>query len=225
MNVLIACEESQVVCTAFRERGHRAFSCDLQECSGGHPEWHIQGDCLPLINGDCQFKTMDGTEHEQRGNWDLLIAHPPCTFLSVAGNRWLDVQKYGEKAIRRIEERKSAADFFMKFINADCAKIAVENPRGYMNTHYKKPTQTVYPYLFGESNNKPICLWLKGLPALLPTNKVPKGKTHRFPNGKTNSIWWAGKSAKERSRSFKGIGEAMAEQWGGFQDVQLSLYD
>ena len=106
MNVLIACEESQTVCKAFRERGHRAFSCDIQECSGGHPEWHIQGDCLPLIDGNCGFKTVDGTEHEQVGKWDILIAHPPCTYLTVSGNAWFNIERYGDKAREREREQK-----------------------------------------------------------------------------------------------------------------------
>jgi len=106
MNVLIACEESQEVCKAFRARGHRAFSCDIQECSGGHPEWHIQGDVLPLINGDCTFTTMDGKEHKQLGEWNILIAHPPCTYLTVSGNRWFNVERYGNKAIERERERR-----------------------------------------------------------------------------------------------------------------------
>ena len=112
MNVLIACEESQEVCKAFRARGHRAFSCDIQECSGGHPEWHIRGDVLPLINGDCTFITMDGKEHKQCEEWDILIAHPPCTYLTVSGNRWFDVEKYGNKAIEREREREGISVFY-----------------------------------------------------------------------------------------------------------------
>jgi hypothetical protein len=107
LNVLIACEESQTVCKAFRERGNRAFSCDIQECSGGHPEWHIQGDCLPIIDGNCRFKTADGTEHEQKGEWDILIAHPPCTYLTVSGNAWFNIERYGDKAIEREREKKA----------------------------------------------------------------------------------------------------------------------
>lgn len=108
MNVLVACEESQAVTIEFRKLGHRAFSCDIQECSGGHPEWHIMGDALKLINGKTSFKTMDGVEHSILSSWDLLIAHPPCTYLTVTGNRWFNVEKYGEKAVMRERERSSS---------------------------------------------------------------------------------------------------------------------
>lgn len=221
MKVLVACEESQAVCIAFRGRGHEAYSCDLIECSGGHPEWHIKGDALKLIDypwlrGFKVFKTMDGVQHVLTENWDLIIAHPPCTYLSVAGNRYLNVERYGQKAIDRAKNRELAAEFFLKFINADCERIAVENPVGYMNAHFRKPDQITYPWNFGTSNNKPICLWLKGLPPLKPTEIVPRGEVHRFPNGKTNSVWWAGKSAKERSKTFQGIARAMAEQWSAY---------
>ena len=109
LNVLVACEESQAVCKEFRRLGHRAFSCDIQESSGGHPEWHIKGDCLPIINGNTQFTTEDGNQHEICGKWDLLIAHPPCTYLTVSGNAWFNVEKYGEKAVQRERERTGGA--------------------------------------------------------------------------------------------------------------------
>ena len=214
MNVLIACEESQRVCTAFRERGHRAFSCDIQPCSGGHPEWHILGDVLPILDGDCDFITEAGGRHSQNGRWDLIIAHPPCTYLSVAGNRWFDFNKYGLKAAERYVNRMEAVEFFMKFVRADCKKIAIENPIGYMNTHYRKPDCIVYPWMFGESNNKNVCLWLKNLPALVSTKIVERAPVHRYPCGSTNSIGWGEKSAKDRAKTFPGIARAMAEQWG-----------
>ena len=153
--------------------------------------------------------------HTQDGTWDLIIAHPPCTYLSVAGNRWLDVEKFGDAAIERYKKREEAARFFLHFVKADCERVAIENPVGYMNTHFRKPDQITHPFDFGESNNKPICLWLKNLPKLIPTNVVERGAVPRFPNGKTNSVWWAGKTAKERSKTFPGIAKAMAEQWGG----------
>lgn len=134
MNVLIACEESQRVCVEFRAKGHNAFSCDLQECSGGHPEWHINSDCLKIINGYCEFWTQDGKYHYFPYKWDLIIAHPPCTYLTCSGNRWFNVEKYGEKALARLGARKEAIDFFMAFVNADCDKIAIENPIGIMST-------------------------------------------------------------------------------------------
>lgn len=226
MKVLVACEESQRVCSAFRERGHEAYSCDLIEPSGGHPEWHILGDCLPLLNGNCTFTTMIGQTVTIDGKWDLIIAHPPCTYLTVAGNRWFNVERYGEKAIKRLHDREQAAAFFMRFIDADCDCVAVENPIGYMSTAYKKPTQIVQPYYFGDKARKPICLWLKGLTCLAPTNMVdpgeilPKGFSvgasanyARDENGKIIS-WNDPRTAKIRSKTFPGIAAAMAEQWG-----------
>ena len=145
MNVSIACEESQEVCKAFREKGHNAFSCDIQECSGGHPEWHIMDDVQWLLDGYCSFRTCDGTDYFIESRWDMIIAHPPCTYLTVTGNRWFDVQKYGEKAIKRKEQREEAVEFFMKFVNADCEKIAIENLIGYISTIYRKPDQIIHP--------------------------------------------------------------------------------
>lgn len=144
MNVLIACEESQAVCTAFREKGHRAFSCDILPCSGGHPEWHIQADVLAILNGNCQFDTMGGQKHKVDGQWDLIIAHPPCTYLSNVCTRGFSLRAMAlEKVIERWKLRALAAVFFMYFILADCKRIAVENPIGFMNTAYRKPNQIV----------------------------------------------------------------------------------
>lgn len=224
MIILAACEESQQVCKAFREKGHTAFSCDLQPCSGGHPEWHIQGDVVPLLNGYCSFTTMDGVRHSLPGKWDMIIASPPCTYLTITGNRWLNVERYGETAIKRQQDRKDAADFFMKMINADCERISVENPIGCMNTMYQKPTQIVEPYMFGVPRHKKTCLWLKGLKPLEPTNIVPvdesdyyscvaangkiKHDTHSRSKGKKDE--WG----KIRSVTPDGLAEAMADQWG-----------
>lgn len=151
MKVLVACEESQEVCKAFRARGHEAYSCDIQEPSGGHPEWHILGDALKAVEGG-QVVTMDGQTHEV-GKWDLLIAHPPCTYLTVSGNRWFS-PKYGDKAALRAELRIKAAEFFMALMNADIDKIAVENPVGYMSTHYRKPDCIIQPWQFGHNARK-----------------------------------------------------------------------
>ena len=239
--MLIACEESQEVCKAFRERGHRAFSADLQECSGGHPEWHIQGDCLPLLNGNCTFTTADGKHHKQKGRWDLIIAHPPCTYLTVSGNGWFNEEKYGDKARKRKRDREEAAEFFMLFVNADCDKIAIENPIGYMNTHYRKPNQVIHPYYFGDPVRKATCLWLKGLPELKPTNMVEPNiirdghSSYSGPayyakdeNGKILS-WNDPRTAKIRSKTYPGFAKAMSEQWGGsFAEekiVQYCLFD
>lgn len=205
MKVLVACEESQRVCMAFRKRGHEAYSCDIIDCSGGHPEWHIKDDVL---------------KHLDEG-WDLIIAHPPCTYLTVTGNRWFNVEKYGDKATKRIEERELAAKFFMEFVNAPCEKIAIENPVGYMSTAYRKPDQIIQPYQFGHPERKATCLWLKGLAPLVPTNIVePEIIKHK--SGKTDSRWHfetlklpKEQRSIERSKTFEGIAEAMAEQWGG----------
>ena len=206
---------------AFREKGHEAYSCDIIECSGGHPEWHIKQDVLPLLDGNCSFKTEDGTEHEISGKWDLIIAHPPCTFLTVTGNRWFNVERYGEKAIQRKKDREEAIRFFMAFVNADCDKIAIENPIGVMSTEYRKPEQIVQPYMFGDAERKATCLWLKGLQPLKPTNIV-EPRIIKYKNGKgTDSPWHMEtmKFPKEersrlRSQTFEGIAKAMAEQWG-----------
>lgn len=165
MNVLVACEESQTVCKEFRKLGHNAFSCDIQDCSGGFPGWHIRGDVLPFIDGDANFETCDGEVHVLYGQWDLIIAHPPCTYLSFAGNRWLSPE--------RLKSRAAAAEFFMRFVNADCDCIAIENPVGYMNSCYRKPDQIINPYQFGDSYRKRTCLWLKNLPLLQPDYVVP----------------------------------------------------
>ena len=232
MRVLVACEESQRVCSAFRARGHEAYSCDIIEPSGGHPEWHILGDVLfvlnPSDNGDhsieyrpgISFVTMDGKFHEVP-KWDLIIAHPPCTYLTVTGNRWFNVEKYGDKARERIQLREEAKEFFMAFVNADCDRIAIENPVGVMSTSYRKPDQIVQPYFFGDPFEKRTCLWLKGLPKLKKTNEVTPPERSKYKSGCTMPTWYANlpaaTRAKERSKTFPGFAEAMAEQWGQSQ--------
>lgn len=227
-NILIACEESQRVCIAFRQRGHNAYSCDLLDCSGGHPEWHIKSDVTFILNpvdhGNnddfIAFETMDNITHII-DKWDLIIAHPPCTYLTVTGNRWFNVEKYGEKAKQRYIEREKAAKFFLNFVNAECKHIAIENPIGYMSSYYRKPDQIIHPYMFGDNARKATCLWLKGLPILHPTNVVtPEIITYK--NGKgTDSPWHINtmslpkdERAKERSKTFEGFARAMADQWG-----------
>ena len=205
MKVLVACEESQAVCKAFREKGHEAYSCDIVPCSGGHPEWHLQQDVLPLL----------------KEKWDMIIAFPPCTYLTVTGNRWFNIDRYGEKAIQRHKERKDAIDFFMAFANADCEKIAIENPVGIMSSEWRKPSQIINPWQFGDAFEKKTCLWLKGLPELKPTNIVEIPPRKRFDSGKSMPSWYAEawhlpkeERAKLRSKTFPGIAQAMAEQWG-----------
>ena len=217
MKVLVACEESQRVCNAFRARGHEAYSCDIIEPSGSHPEWHILGDVLPILNGNTTFETMDGEEHFI-DKWDLIIAHPPCTYLTVTGNRWFNVEKYGDKARERIKLREEAVEFFMAFANADCDKIAIENPVGVISTRWRKPDQIVQPYFFGDPFEKRTCLWLKGLPKLKKTNEVEPEPRIKYASGCTMPAWYANlppkDRAKERSKTFPGFAEAMAEQWG-----------
>ena len=210
MNVLIACEESQRVCTEFRKLGYNAFSCDIIPCSGGHPEWHIMQDVLPLLNGRCSFKTMDGIEHSIDGKWDLIIAHPPCTYLSNAGARFLYPNcKLNEE---RLAKGMDAKDFFMRFYNANCGRIAIENPipsKVYCLPPY---TQTIQPWMFGHPVQKKTCLWLKGLPKLQPTNIVEERQSTKIPGNWFNH---GGKERqKNRAKTFPGIAEAMAEQWG-----------
>ena len=219
MKVLVACEESQAVCKAFRERGHEAYSCDIQPCSGGHPEWHIQADVLPLLNGDCNFITEGGQWILIDGKWDLIIAHPPCTYLTCTGNSWFDTDRYHKKAEQRWLDRVNGAVFFMQFMTADCDKIAVENPVGIMNTAYRKPDCIVHPYYFGDDAKKKTCFWLKGLPPLMPTKRITPTTV---PTGHgTDSPWHAfswnlppSERSKYRSKTFPGIAKAMAEQWG-----------
>ena len=221
MNVLIACEESQTVCKAFRERGHRAFSCDLQECSGGHPEWHIQGDVLPLLNGRCSFQTADTHTHTQADRWDLIIAHPPCTYLCMSGQKHCNIELYGNKAKERIKHRDEAAEFFMKFVNADCDRIAIENPVGVMTRYYRKADQYIQPLDFGHPTSKKTGLWLKNLPPLIPTNRVEQ-EFHISGTGRKWDKWFWDSSlisdraerSRFRSKTFTGVAEAMAEQWG-----------
>lgn len=199
MKILVACEESQEVCKAFRSKGHEAYSCDIQEPSGGHPEWHILGDALKALDGGIVV-TMDGKQHEV-GKWDMLIAHPPCTYLTVTGNRWFNVERYGEKAVQRQEDREEAIKFFMAFANADCDKIAVENPIGVMSTRFRKPDCIIQPYEHGEHARKSTCLWLKNLPPLTPTNIVDPGEIKQ------------GGYSVGASANYAGVARAMAEQW------------
>lgn len=231
MRVLVACEESQRVCIEFRKLGHEAYSCDIEPCSGGHEEWHIQNDVLPLLNGNCEFKTADGITHSVDGKWDMIIAFPPCTYLTVAGNRWFNVERYGNRAIQRYEDRKQAIKFFMQFVNADCEKIAIENPVGVMSTEYRKPDCVIQPWMFGHNASKGTCLWLKNLEKLKPTEIVQdkdkrKENQQVSPDGKLLGFMTKNDSgkimryndpetAKIRSKTFLGIAKAMAEQWGG----------
>lgn len=206
MKVLIACEESQEVCKAFRAKGHEAYSCDIQEPSGGHFEWHILGDALMALRGG-KIVTMDGVEHEV-GKWDLLIAHPPCTHLAVSGARWF------AEGRKPLSLRYEAAAFFMKFVEADVPQIAIENPVCVMSTLYRKPDQIINPWQFGHPEQKKTALWLKNLPLLQETNNVYKYMM-TLPEKERARIWWFGSNhSKERSKTYPGIAKAMSEQWG-----------
>lgn len=223
MNVLIACEESQRVCMAFRERGHNAFSCDVQEPSGGHPEWHILGDALEIINPDSEtgciiFDTMAGQSVVVR-RWDLIIAHPPCTYLSNAGARHL--WKNHELNVERYNKGMIGREFFMNFYNADCPRICIENPIPSKIYELPKYTQIIQPYEHGHPfTKKKTCLWLKGLEKLKPTkiveptaNYCPSGSYSGKHDEKHRGIFTKDR-AKNRSKTFPGIAAAMAEQWG-----------
>ena len=220
MNVFIACEESQTVCKAFRELGHRAFSCDLQESSGGRPEWHVRGDCLSLINGDCEFITEDGKKHSQEGEWDLLIAHPPCTYMSKAGARWMYL-KAGVLNEERLKLALEAKEFFFKFLNAKCKHIAVENPVPLKIVQLPTPDCVVQPYEHGEPFSKKTLLWLKNLPPIMPTRILSEYKPYLPSNtggakrGQKHSRG-VSKNAKESSKTFVGIAKAMSEQWSKY---------
>ena len=230
MKILVACEESQIVCIEFRKLGHEAYSCDLQEPSGGHPEWHILGDALESLSGG-EIVTMDGTKHDI-GKWDMLIAFPPCTYLTNAGNSCFSLnKKASEEVLKRWKERAKAAIFFMQFALADIPKICVENPVGFMNSAYRQPEQIIHPYMFAESVDdkenyvcKKTCLWLYNLP-VLQCNNIQKPNNSEMwgvlSSGKARC--WAdsfSRDAKIRSKTFPGVARAMAEQWGGKKNAK-----
>ena len=204
LKVLVACEESQTVCKAFRELGHEAYSCDIQDCSGGHPEWHLKQDVLPLLH-----------EH-----WDLIIAHPPCTYMSKAGARWM-YPTAGNLSEERYKLSQEAKDFFMEFYNCDCEHVAIENPVPLKVVGLPKPTQSIQPYEFGEPYSKKTLLWLKGLPLLKPTQILTEhtpwmpSNTGGFSRGQGGSRGIA-HDPKTASKTFQGIADAMAKQWGNF---------
>jgi hypothetical protein len=203
--ILVACEESQAITIRLRDLGHEAFSCDILPCSGGRFEWHLQGDVFNYVNN----------------GWDLMIAHPPCTYLSVSGARHL-YNKDGSKNLLRYENQKLALDFVQKLLDAPILRIAIENPVSVISTKIRKPDQIVQPWMFGDEATKTTCLWLKNLPKLEPTNIVGKGERTIFKSGKSHPKWYAdalatAKTPSERrnlrSKTFQGMAQAMAEQW------------
>ncbi len=210
MRILLACEESQAVCKEFRAQGHEAFSCDILPCSGGHPEWHIQGDVINILNDD----------------WDMMIAFPPCTYISNAGAAWL--WRGGKLNQERYEKGMKARDFFMRIYNSDCKRIAIENPTPSKVFELPEPNQVIEPYYFGDEYIKRTLLWLKGLPPLIHScgtdlfcDKIThvKPKSH-WVNSTSNYRHNKGlkpglkRKPKDRSKTFPGIAAAMAEQWG-----------
>ena len=228
INVLIACEESQRVCKAFRDRGFNAFSCDIIDCSGDIPQYHIKDDVLNIIYGG-SFTTSTGDLYNIPV-WDLIIAHPPCTYLAVSGNAHFNVERYGEKAIKRYQDRQKAIAFFMAFLQGNTIHLAIENPIGCMSTIYKKPDQIIQPYEYGHPVRKSTCLWLHNLPLLKPSKIVKpeimhsKGKSGgysgpawivRDENGKILK-YSDPRVKKERSKTYQGIAAAMAKQWGDY---------
>ena len=222
MKILVACEESQTVCKAFRALGHEAYSADIQEPSGGHPEWHILGDVLPLINGHCTFYTMDGRAHDIAGEWDMIIAFPPCTYMTNAGAVRMRVK--GQIVQERYNKAMEAKAFFMEFYNAQCPRVAIENPTPMKIINLPEYTQAIQPYQFGHPYSKRTCLWLRNLPPLRPTKilashepyvnggcKDAHGNYRKFKGRKE-------RDPKIRSKTFPGIAEAMADQWGCLHD-------
>lgn len=221
MKILVACEESQAVTIELRRLGHEAYSCDIIECSGGHPEWHIKDDVLRYINGDqAIFWTMDGVGHITPKKWDMIIAFPPCTDLAVSG-----AAHFAKK--RADGRQQKSISFFMAFANADCERIAIENPVGIMSSEWRKPDQIIQPWQFGDNVGKSTCLWLKNLPQLIPTvTERPPAEYHTWTTKtgkvKRQELWFYktrclphSERGKVASKTFPGIAKAMAEQWAG----------
>lgn len=206
MNILIACEESQTICKSFRELGYNTYSNDIMDCSGGHPEWHLKMDVFDAI----KFK-----------KWDMMIAHPPCTYLTITGNKWFKPE-FKDRFPERDKQREDAIKFFIDLYNSDIPYIAIENPVGVMSSRWRKPDQYVQPYEYGDPHSKKTGLWLKGLPKLTPT-KIVEPQFHIYKDGRRDPIWHVEtlklspeERSKARSKTFPGIAKAIAEQWGNF---------
>lgn len=231
LNILIACEESQRVCLEFRKLGHNAYSCDILKCSGGHPEWHFNMDVLKVIKNK-GGRLQNGEEVYIDGNWDIMIAHPPCTYLAVSGAKWyynpedknlpIEERRPHPKFPNRAKDREEGASFFLALAKANIKHIAIENPVGIMNTRFRKPDQVVQPYMFGDAASKKTCLWLKNLPKLEPTKVVDEGEYIEFKSGKRLAKWYSDALTKSktpeerrtlRSKTFPGFAKAMAQQW------------
>ena len=238
LNILIACEESQAVCKAFRKLGHNAYSCDLLACSGEHPEWHFNHDVTEVLN-KTNLILQNGKKASVKGMWDLMIGHPPCTYLAVSGAQWyyhpddknLPVEKRRPhpKYPNRAKDREDGVIFFMLLANARIKRIAIENPVGIMSNRWRKPDQKIQPYEFGDPYSKGTCLWLKNLWTLHPSKETEDhGEKIFFKSGKSQPKWYSealskAKTPEERrtlrSKTFPGIARAMAEQWS----IQIAL--
>ncbi len=231
LNILVACEESQAVTRELRLLGHNAYSCDLLPCSGGHPEWHFNFDVFEVIENK-GGTLQNGKKIKIKNNWDIMIAHPPCTYLAVSGAQWyyhpedkhlpLENRRSHPKYPNRANNREEAVNFFLALANASIDKIAIENPIGIISSRWRKPDQVVQPFMFGDEARKTTCLWLKNLPLLEPTNMVGEGDRIYFKSGKSQPKWYSdafvkSKSHEERrtmrSKTFHGMARAMAEQW------------
>ena len=231
LNVLVACEESQAVTKELRALGHNAYSCDLLECSGGHPEWHFNVDVFEIIANNGGL-LQNGKKLKIKGNWDLMVAHPPCTYLAVSGAQWYyhpedkemptELRRPHPRYPNRAQDREDALSFFIALMEAPIERIAIENPIGVVSSRYRKPDQVVHPYMFGDEASKATCLWLKNLPKLEATKLVGKGERVVFKSGKSQPKWYSdafskAKSPEERrtmrSKTFIGLAKAMAEQW------------
>lgn len=238
LNVLVACEESQAVCLAFRKLGHTAYSCDLLKCSGGHPEWHFDHDISSVLD-KTNLTLQNGQQAEINGDWDIMIAHPPCTYLAVSGAKWyyhpedkdlpIEKRRPHPKFPNRAKDREEGIAFFMQLANANVKRIAIENPVGIMSRRWRKPDQKIQPYMFGDPYSKGTCLWLKNLKRLHPSKETEDtGEWIVFGSGKKQPKWYSdaltkSKSTEERrtmrSKTFPGIARAIAEQW----TIQIAL--
>lgn len=232
LNILVACEESQAVCKAFRKLGHNAYSCDLLDCSGEHPEWHFNHDVTKVLD-QSDLTLQNGEKAKIKGDWDIMIGHPPCTYLAVSGARWyyhpddaglpVEQRRPHPRFPNRAQDREDGAAFFMLLANANVKRIAIENPIGIMSKRWRKPDQSIQPYMFGDPFSKNTSLWLKNLRPLHPSKETDDhGERIVFKSGKTQPKWYSdalskAKTTEERrtlrSKTFPGIARAIAEQW------------
>lgn len=232
LNIVVACEESQAVCKAFRKLGHNAYSCDLLDCSGEHPEWHFNHDVTKVLD-QSDLTLQNGEKAKIKGDWDIMIGHPPCTYLAVSGARWyyhpddaglpVEQRRPHPRFPNRAQDREDGAAFFMLLANANVKRIAIENPIGIMSKRWRKPDQSIQPYMFGDPFSKNTSLWLKNLRPLHPSKETDNhGERIVFKSGKTQPKWYSdalskAKTTEERrtlrSKTFPGIARAIAEQW------------